>query len=74
MEKYHDRFRKLPKHIHESNKKVNAVVFGGVGVGKSSFLNTFMTAIKKEEAIQRDFKSSSSRTGSSKTRTVRRFT
>lgn len=76
MEKYLERFRKLPEYIHQDIKKVNITMFGGVGVGKSSYLNTVVTALNntEDEGVVKDFSSSPSKTGRSKTRTVSHFT
>lgn len=68
------RFRGLPEYIHNEIKNVNITMIGGIGAGKSSYLNTVVTALNNKEDIVRDYKVSPSRTGKSKTRTVRKFT
>lgn len=65
------KLKKLKPKIHEDVKFVNVTLFGGVGVGKSSFLNTLMTAlINDPEILYKDFKTAHGRTGESKTKTV----
>lgn len=46
-------------------------MFGGVGVGKSSFLNSVATALKNDpNGVCKDYATAPSRTGKSKTSTV----
>ena len=46
-------------------------MFGGVGVGKSSFLNTLVTALANTPGhVFRSYSTAPSRTGKSKTKTV----
>ncbi|XP_022310669.2 interferon-induced protein 44-like isoform X1 [Crassostrea virginica] len=66
---YLEKFRKLPQKIDEQVQSVNITMFGGVGVGKSSFLNTVVTAlINNPQRIYRDYKTAPSTTGISKTK------
>lgn len=50
-------------------------MFGGVGVGKSSFLNTVATALKNDpNSVCKAYATAPSRTGTSKTSTVGNIT
>ena len=71
VELYRQRFSKLPEKIDEDIPFVNITMFGGVGVGKSSFLNTVVTAlINDPDKVYRDYKTAPFSTGRSKTKTV----
>lgn len=64
----------MQPHINEDIKCINVTLFGGIGVGKSSFLNTVMTALMNDPLVLcRDFQSAQTRTGKSKTKTVSLF-
>ena len=66
-----EKFKKLPHTITKKVGQVNITMFGGVGVGKSSFLNTVVTALwNKPNTICRDYKTAPSKTGKSKTKEV----
>ena len=70
-EKYLQRFRNLQPLSHEDIQFVNFTMIGGVGVGKSSFLNTVVTALMNNpNRVFKDFKTADQRTGQSKTKTV----
>ena len=65
------RFRETPEKIHKEIPFLNITMFGGVGVGKSSFLNTVVTALKNDpNVVTKDYRTAPSRTGNSKTKTV----
>nr|XP_022308769.1 interferon-induced protein 44-like isoform X2 [Crassostrea virginica] len=66
---YLQRFRQLPEQFHEESQFVNVTMFGGVGVGKSSFLNTVVTALMDKNRIYRDYLTSPLKTSESKTKT-----
>ena len=64
-------FRELPQQIHEQIRFLNITMFGGVGVGKSSFLNTVVTALANTPGhVYKSYSTAPSRTGKSKTKTV----
>ena len=65
-----DRFRTIPEKIHAEIPFLNITMFGGIGVGKSSFLNTAVTALKNSDVVIKDYRTAPSRTGKSKTKTV----
>lgn len=68
---YLQKFREFPKQIHEEYPFLNITMFGGVGVGKSSFLNTIVTALANDQnKVYKDFKAAPTKTGHSKTKTV----
>lgn len=68
---YLQKFKVLPENIHEDYQFLNITMFGGVGVGKSSFLNTIVTALANDQRrVYRDFKTAPSKTGHSKTKKV----
>lgn len=67
------RFRMIPGRIHAEFPFLNITMFGGVGVGKSSFLNTAVTALKNSDEVTKNYRTAPSRTGKSKTKTVSLF-
>nr|XP_022296599.1 interferon-induced protein 44-like isoform X2 [Crassostrea virginica] len=64
-----ERFRNLPTTIHGDINFVNITMFGKTGAGKSSFLNTVVTALMNTNTICRDYNSAPGATGESKTKT-----
>lgn len=66
------KFRELPEVIHKEVPSLKLTMFGGVGVGKSSFLNTVATALENDvkERVRKDHGTAPSRTGKSKTKKV----
>ncbi|XP_022309286.2 interferon-induced protein 44-like [Crassostrea virginica] len=66
---YLQRFSQLPEKINEDIEFVNVTMIGGVGVGKSSFLNTVVTALMDKNRIYRDYLTSPLKTAESKTKT-----
>ena len=74
QEKYLEKFRKLPEYIYEDVPFVNITMFGAVGVGKSSFLNTADTALLNDpNRVSKKYVCGPMRTGHSKTKTVSVF-
>lgn len=68
---YLQRFREMPNTFHKKIPFLNITMFGGVGVGKSSFLNTVATALNNDPSVViKYYKTAPSRTGKSKTKTV----
>lgn len=54
-------FQRLPDSIHEKAPFINITMFGGVGAGKSSYLNTVVTALMNDNQIHRHYRTGSYR-------------
>lgn len=68
------KFGTLPQRVHEEVECVNITMFGGIGVGKSSFLNTLVTALMNNpNTVYTDYKTAPFASGTSKTKTVSLF-
>lgn len=63
-------FQELPDSIHEKAPFINITMFGGVGAGKSSFLNTVVTALMNDNQVHRQYRTAPPR-AKSKTQKVR---
>ena len=71
---YLQRFREMPNKPHKKIPFLNITMFGGVGVGKSSFLNTVATALNNDPSVViKYYKTAPIRSGKSKTKTVSLF-
>lgn len=71
--KYLKKFRTLPEVIHRDANYINITMIGGIGAGKSSILNTVVTALMNTGEMYTDYKTAPKTSGSSKTGTVGRL-
>ena len=49
-------FQGLPDSIHEKAPFINITMFGAIGGGKSSYLNTVVTALMDDNQIHRHYR------------------